>query len=73
MSPTILIPGITAVNLRPTRSGAGGAFLSCLVNPRRLRRCTPTRSAAAMRAATRLGETAMPCTATSSACTRGEP
>ena len=27
----------------------------------------------AMRAATRLGETAMPCTATSSACTRDEP
>ena len=29
MSPTILIPGITAVKPRPIRSGAGGAFLSC--------------------------------------------
>jgi hypothetical protein len=41
--------------------GAGGDFLCCLVKPRRLRRCTPTKSAPAMRAAG--GRVRRPCRA----------
>lgn len=47
--------------------------MSCLVSPRRLRRCAPTRFAAFISAATRFLPTVMPCPRTSLACTLGEP